>query len=310
MQLFGDSDTEDCSSTSNWILLSPNQRSLEIGASQKAAPAALPATLNQPSVPRIRAPFQVASQQTSLHPRPPARQQMDTESLHCSSIPVPKFTRPQVPSLSHQFHRIHNSESAGLPAPVFQRPAPCSHLAPASVKDDSSLHGLQSAPLSLYQPADLSGPGGHSHLGHAPAEPHLTRIKLAAASSIVLQLWSNFTAVFTQFSVTLQQMTTSANYLEHRNRFLNQFAATTLIRYMTAALQVFRLLQVLQLDLNSLSAWHLADVLIAGSMARRSDGSGPKTSIAIKAMRWCYKQLQIQTFQEVGNSIISSFDKQ
>ena len=183
--------------------------------------------------------------------------------------------------MSHQFHRIHNSESAGLPAPVF-----------------------------LYQPADLSGPGGHSHWGHAPAEPHLSRIKLAAASSIVLQLWSNFTAVFTQFSVTLQQMTTSANYLEHRNRFLNQFAATTLIRYMTAALQVFRLLQVLQLDLNSLSVWHLADVLIAGSMARRSDGSGPKTSIAIKAMRWCYKQLQIQTFQEVGNSIISSFDKE
>ena len=47
-----------------------------------------------------------------------------------------------------------------------------------------------------------------------------------------------------------------------------------------------------------------------GSMARRSDGSGPKTSVAIKAMRWCFKQLQISIFQEVGNPIISSCDKQ
>ena len=59
-----------------------------------------------------------------------------------------------------------------------------------------------------------------------------------------------------------------------------------------------------------MTAWNIADILIAGSMARRSDGSGPKTSVAIKAMRWCFKQLQISIFQEVGNPIISSFDKQ
>ena len=162
----------------------------------------------------------------------------------------------------------------------------------------------------------LSGSAGtfSSQVQPCPAphrdEPQISRVRLAATSSIVIQLWLSFESAFTPFSQTLQQMRASLNHDEHRNRFLNQFAATTLVRYMTAALQFFRLCQALQLDLHTLSAWNIADVLIAGSMARRSDGSGPKTSIAIKVMRWCHKQLQITVFQEVFNPMISSFDKQ
>ena len=242
--------------------------------------------------------------------RPPARHLHVPAGVHDNPAPAPQFARQQVSSLSHQYHRIHILTLAGLPAPGFQRPAPSSFSTPSSAVDASVSQNLQSTSIGLYHCDDLHGKPVHLSFGKASDKPHVSRVKLAATSSVVLQLWASFATAFTQFSTTLQQLTASMNHLEHRNRFLTRFAATTLIRYMTAALQVFRLCQALQLNLDSLSAWHLADVLIAGSMARRSDGSGPKISIAIKAMRWCYKQLQIQIFQEVGNQIISSFDKQ
>ena len=218
--------------------------------------------------------------------------------------------RSQVPSLSHQFHRIQSNNFVCLPAPGFQRPAPSSFTAPSSVTDGTVSQGLQQESMESVRIASKK----FSHMQHGsasiPAEPHISRVKLAATSSVVIKLWVNFELAFAPYSLTLQQMQSSLNCEEHRNRFLNQFAATTLIRYMTAALQFFRLCQELHLDFSSLSAWNIADVLIAGSMARRSDGSGPKTSIAIKAMRWCHRQLQISLFQEVFNPLISSFDKQ
>ena len=224
-------------------------------------------------------------------------------------MPPPSLLGP-CPSVSHQFHRIQSNNFVCLPAPGFQRPAPSSFTAPSSVTDGTVSQGLQQESMESVRIASKK----FSHMQHGsasiPAEPHISRVKLAATSSVVIKLWVNFELAFAPYSLTLQQMQSSLNCEEHRNRFLNQFAATTLIRYMTAALQFFRLCQELHLDFSSLSAWNIADVLIAGSMARRSDGSGPKTSIAIKAMRWCHRQLQISLFQEVFNPLISSFDKQ
>lgn len=302
------SDSDDPSDL--WEVISPTNRSLEMGASSKAAPLALPSTLHQPCAPRMRAPFQVTTQPITAQLQSPARHLPVSIGVHTNPVPTPQFARQQASSLSHQCHRIHNFESAGLPAPGFQRSAPSSFSPPSSAVDASVSPSLQSTSIGLSTSDAVRGKHVHPSFGPANAEPHVSRVKLAATSSVVLQIWTSFATAFTPFSLTLQQMSASMNHLEHRNRFLNQFAATTLIRYMTASLQVFRLCQALQLNLDSLSAWHLADVLIAGSMARRSDGSGPKTSIAIKAMRWCYKQLQISIFQEVGNQIISSFDKQ
>ena len=309
--LFGDSDSEVGSSNSHWIILEATPK-----ASTISLP--LPQCLTDGFHPRIRAPFQVsqlqpqfghASQPSGTVPAPP-RQIRPQSVLHSDSMAAPIRTQQHVPSLSTQFHRIHTDDSSGLPAPGFQRPLPSSHSAAASTLDGTVLQFVHPESIGLSGLAEPTQ--SRVHPRHAPphAEPQISRVRLAATSSIVIQLWLSFELAFSPFSPTLQQMQASVNHVEHRNRFLNQFAATTLIRYMTASLQFFRLCQALQLDLNSLSAWNIADVLIAGSMARRSDGSGPKTSIAIKAMRWCHKQLQISIFKEFFDPMISSFDKQ
>ena len=289
-------------------MISYPQESFQIGASAKATPLMPPPSLLGPCAPRIRAPFQVSSMLQCGPLQPPARPALAALRSGEDSIAAPVHERSQVLSLSHQFHRIQSNNFVCLPAPGFQRPAPSSFTAPSSVTDGTVSQGLQQESMESVRIASKK----FSHMQHGsasiPAEPHISRVKLAATSSVVIKLWVNFELAFAPYSLTLQQMQSSLNCEEHRNRFLNQFAATTLIRYMTAALQFFRLCQELHLDFSSLSAWNIADVLTAGSMARRSDGSGPKTSI--KAMRWCHRQLQISLFQEVFNPLISSFDKQ
>ena len=294
-----------------WSMVSDGIDIQGMGASPKCSPLPLPSSLRGHVGPRIPAPFQV-HEGPNLPSRPVQSRPFSVSSVS-QGAPQPRYSVSHVSSLTNQFHRIQSiqsSETSGLPAPTIHKSVPRSQKVPASVQDKGislqiPVHSV--VPLAETHGRPSTGPFKHSQSHH---ESSLTRVRLAANSAVVLQLWIQFEQVFSAFSVTIQQMQSSVNYAEHRNRFLNQFAATTLVKYMTAALQFIRLCQVLQLDLSSLSAWHLADVLIAGSMARRSDGTGPKSSMAIKALRWCYKQLQISLFQEIFNPMILSFDKQ
>ena len=112
------------------------------------------------------------------------------------------------------------------------------------------------------------------------------------------------------YSNVLQQMSQSAFGTEHAERFLNQFAATTLVRYMTCLIQFLQLCVAMHVSIDELSEAIFADLLISGALARRSDGSGPKCSITIKAVRWASKQLGVHPFNCAFGAMISSFEKQ
>ena len=102
----------------------------------------------------------------------------------------------------------------------------------------------------------------------------------------------------------------SAFPVEHAERFLNQYAATTLVRYMSCILQFIDFCSTLHVDIATWTETQLADLLISGPLARRSDGSGPKFSVTIKALRWAHKQLGIPQLACVFGPLIASFDKQ
>jgi hypothetical protein len=85
-------------------------------------------------------------------------------------------------------------------------------------------------------------------------------------------------AALQDFSDVLQQLSMSKFQDEHAERFLNQFAATTLVRYISAILQFLQICRDMQVSLDQLSESNLADLLICGSLARRADGTGPKSS--------------------------------
>ena len=225
-----------------WSVISEDPAVQRIGVSAKSQPLALPPSLLGPRSPRISNPFQVPAK-----PSPPSRSSASQPLL---SVAVsPGLSRPpqvsqHVSSLSPQFHRIQNvnvNVSHGLPAPVMQRSVPVSHIAPCSVSEisqEDANHGL-APPVTGSAKSSTPVSKPLQTAGHQ--EPILTRVRLAASSVVVLQLWIQFEQIFAPYSSTIQQMQSSLNHAEHRNRFLNQFAATTLVKYMPAALQFFQL---------------------------------------------------------------------
>ena len=124
---------------------------------------------------------------------------------------------------------------------------------------------------------------------------NLTRVRIAAKSPVVWNLWLRLSSSLYAISQVIQQLQDSAFPVEHAERFLNQYAATTLVRYMSCILQCIDFCSTLHVDIATLTETQLADLLISGSLARRSDGSGPKFSVTIKALRWAHKQLGYST---------------
>ena len=138
----------------------------------------------------------------------------------------------------------------------------------------------------------------------------LTRVRISSQSPIVWSLWINVYTALTTLSTVIQQMQSSQYPDEHASRFLNQYAATTLVRYLTTILQFLRLCADMHVQLAELSDATLSDLLVCGALARRSDGSGPKSSVTVKALRWAHKQLGISVFSCAFGALVASFDKQ
>ena len=78
----------------------------------------------------------------------------------------------------------------------------------------------------------------------------------------------------------------SSQRVEHVNRFLNQFAAGTLMKYFGALLHWHSICISSRVDPWNLSDVGLADLLSIHKLARRSDVQGPGVSVTLKALRW------------------------
>ena len=204
----------------------------------------------------------------------------------------------------------------GLPAPQFSQPVPRSLL------DQPSGEGISTDDPSGCQKQVQYGQDSfrpQQQGMHVPQMPmfrksqrasELTRVRLACTSPLVWKLWLQLAAALQGFSDVLQQLSMSKFQDEHAERFLNQFAATTLVRYISAILQFVRICQDMQVSLDQLSEATFADLLICGSLARRADGTGPKSSITIKAVRWAFTHLGVKVFACAYGSMITSFSKQ
>ena len=204
----------------------------------------------------------------------------------------------------------------GLPAPQFSQPVPRSLL------DQPSGEGISTDDPSGCQKQVQYGQDSfrpQQQGMHVPQMPmfrksqrasELTRVRLACTSPLVWKLWLQLAAALQGFSDVLQQLSMSNFQDEHAERFLNQFAATTLVRYISAILQFVRICQDMQVSLDQLSEATFADLLICGSLARRADGTGPKSSITIKAVRWAFTHLGVKVFACAYGSMITSFSKQ
>jgi len=105
----------------------------------------------------------------------------------------------------------------------------------------------------------------------------------------------------------LQQLQLSAYRIQHYERLVNNYAASTVVKHCTALQNFHALLTDLKLQLEGLSEMNLADILVAGHLSRHSLDLTSSVSMMIKALRWGYKQLQIQALVVAFGSLLNSF---
>ena len=135
----------------------------------------------------------------------------------------------------------------------------------------------------------------------------VVRTRCASDSSLVMSLWEAVVNIYLPFSPLLQQIQTSDFKQHHVARLVNNFAASTLVKYLSA-LQVFHKLSMdLRLELAGLTELQLADILVAVRLSKTSDDSTASPSMLIKSLRWGFKQLQIEPFSITFGPLISSF---
>eukprot|EP00435_Cladocopium_sp_Y103_P000244 s2560_g1.t1 len=222
--------------------------------------------------------------------------------LEAPSRPQPRFASVSV-------------SSSGLPGPSLQSHIPrslhcdleISHVVGDQCSVDSVMHvseGLVRAkPTPAKRQRKHTPPGGAT----GPGASEVTRVRCASDSSVVMSLWHAVISMYMHFSPMLQQLHVSEFKQQHYIRLVNNFAASTLLKYLSALQNIFGLLTDLRIDLATLTEMQLADILVAGRLSKHSEDSMASTSMMIKAIRWGYKQLQIEGFAVAFGSLISSF---
>ena len=290
-------DPDQVSDISGWSLLSPTPKALP-----------LPVHAQPFHAPRIRSPFQVTDlQQPPLQRDSTPLTDVGT-SKHPIGLPRPALRESSIASLSFPNRPTH----VGLVAPEFSQPYPRSFGTDPTDMSSAEVTSPDFGVVPAKLPQRSSRP--QHFQGRAQTQQqvasNLTRVRIAAKSPVVWNLWLRLSSSLYAISQVIQQLQDSAFPVEHAERFLNQYAATTLVRYMSCILQFIDFCSTLHVDIATLTETQLADLLISGSLARRSDGSGPKFSVTIKALRWAHKQLGIPQLACVFGPLIASFDKQ
>ena len=122
-----------------------------------------------------------------------------------------------------------------------------------------------------------------------------------------MSLWGSVVQLYATFSPLLEQIQSSSFYQQHSQRLVDNYAASTLIKYLMALQTFYQLAVDMRLDLSNLSELQLADILVAGKLSKHSTDAGASHSMLIKAIRWGFKQLQLDCFSVAFGPLISSF---
>ena len=248
--------------------------------------------------PRFSSPYQLNSQHETV----------SRVSHHCnfeSGLQRPELVHRAGPT------RISPLHSGGKPLPKLKPQRPSSIV---SVHDHSM---MASSPMGLNAFATVDDPPSQSKRPRImtsapqPKMVNVSRIKQASDSPLVQTLWVRICGIFLHHSMFLTDLQSSFQQTEHVNRFLNQFAAGTLMKYFGALIHWYSICLSSRVDPWHLSDVGLADLLSIHKLARRSDGQGPGVSVTLKSLRWAVSQLQVVCLRDcVYGRIVSSFGKQ
>lgn len=139
----------------------------------------------------------------------------------------------------------------------------------------------------------------------------LTRLKFASDNAFLVEMFTNLLHHFGNSSDVHTSLRTSPLADEYRKLLLNNYAATTLFRYLQAVQKFTRVTEQLGLDIHSLSESQLADILTVMRLPKsyETDRDTCSGNFAIKALGW-WQQIAGISHLSIGFSpLVDSFLK-
>lgn len=254
----------------------------------------------------------------SSHPRVPAMHRLQSTTVSSSDLRV-HTDSPTTPSRGLPAPLIEPTDwidslnrvprqFGGKPLPVLSHDRPSS-LSIADPAPSSSIL-MQNLERTVLQPKTQSFknlPMSRKGVGSSQQKEDMIRIRQPSSSQIVQKLVTRFVALYTPLSQLLLDLKSSLHGTAHINRIIDSYAASTVIKYLSALIAFYQTCLDLRMDINSMTSVMLADIIVASSLTRRSDGCGPSHSVLIKAIRWGHKQFNIAPLAPSFDDLISSF---
>ena len=93
----------------------------------------------------------------------------------------------------------------------------------------------------------------------------------------------------------------------HLHRVLDEFAPSTVLKYMSGILHFLKLCSEFHLAWYQLSPIEPADLLLQSSLHKSSDESSVGGKNVIKSMRWCAKVTSVLSLEVFRNPLVDSF---
>ena len=300
-----------------WDLIADDLFSDFVQPSAKACPLPRPQHVVQP---RLQAPFRMnATPMTGMSASSRSGPRLTVAGLSAATPQgVPAFS-PVRRDLLHHVSRVE-SPYVRVPRDEYY-PKSLERVSQAeSVADDTAPHGCFGG-TALCPSTENALPCPQLKKDGIPKVPkpsvrtstamQLTRSKMTSENTFILDRFAALLEIFGQSSDVYRALAASPYAADHRKRLLNNYAATTVLRYLQAVQKFITVAQQLGLDIHNWSEAQLADVLTVMQLSKSCDTDKDVTSgnFTIKALRWWHKVAGVQNLQVCFSPLVDSFLK-
>ena len=191
-----------------------------------------------------------------------------------------------------------------------QPPPPGGRSVPVSLRSGMDRHSLEAIPVaaSSHQQvlkADVSGkssfnpPQQHRGGTDSTSARTLVRTKQPSSNKHIVQLFQTLLSVFGAASTLGSQLSTSSFGDMHLHRVIDSYAASTLMKYLSAVGNFIRTCKELGASFLEISALQLADILITVQLSKSSDTAGCSSTGTLQALRWWQKVAGIHSWKPI-----------
>ena len=175
---------------------------------------------------------------------------------------------------------------------VPQPPPPGGRGAPISLRSGLNTNSLAVAPTGTTNPdpgtvtkmigqPQFNPPSRHQTGNESNSATALVRTKKPSSNKQIVQLFQTLLSVFGTDSTLGSQLSSSSFGDMHLHRIIDGYAASTLMKYLSAVGNFIRTCKELGVSFIGISDLQLADILITVQLSKSSDSAGCSSGVGV-----------------------------